>query len=247
MSYTRVYRPLLFNYTIENNLIPRVSSIRDLGTWFDPHLTFNDHVIKICGAARKCLGFVIRQCKSFSAKNAISILYNAYVRSRLETNAIIWSPHEREYTLMLERVQKSFIRFLFHKLYGYYPRMYPTLYILGMVNYTSLEVRRDVYLLKYFLRVLTGRVSNPSLLACISLRVPPVPTIPLRPRRRALLAVPAARTRALSHSPLHRALSLLNDILDSDSHLDIFHSSESSFLASGTRYLESIATPSSIS
>lgn len=246
MSYTRAYQPLRYNYMLENTPLQPASSVRDLGTCFDSQLTFNDHILNTCVAARKCLGFVIRQSKNFNSKIALSILYNAYVRSRLETNAIIWSPHEQQYILILERIQKSFIRFLFSKIYGYYPYLYPTLYVLGMVNYTSLETRRNIYLVKYFFNLIRGQIYNPSLLALIPLRVPPVTRIQLRPRRRLLFAVPAARTHALSYSPLHRGLALLNDILNSDSKLDIFCSTESSFLTLSSRYLESINTPSSI-
>jgi hypothetical protein len=245
MTFTRGRHPINPVYTIEGTPLKRVTEIKDLGTWFDPQLTFNQHIIKVCNDARRCLGFVIRQAKLFTNKQAICVLYNAFVRSKLETNASIWSPHEQQYTLAIEKVQKSFVRFLYNKVNGYYPYLYPTLFIIGMVGYASLEARRNIQVVKYFLQLIRGSVSNPTLLAMLTIRVPPRSSERLRTRCRGLFTVPPARTRALESSPVHQALMLLNDILTSDSQLDIFHTSENRFLTASSRYLESIVTTTS--
>lgn len=246
MTYARLRHPLNLTYLVKGKTLKRVTEVKDLGTLFDAQLSFNPHIEKISNEARRCLGFVIRQARLFNSQHAISILYNAYVRSKLETNAVVWNPHEQQYTLLLEKVQKSFIRFQYKKTYGYYPLLYPSLFLLGMVNYVSLEARRSIYLIKYFFQLIRGLISNPQLLAQIPLRVPRVSSKVLRPRRRDLFAVPPSRTRALASSPLHQALKLLNDILESNSQLDIFFTSESRFLTASYHYLESIVTPSTI-
>lgn len=92
---------------------------------------------------------------------AIIALYNALVRSQLECNAVIWAPHEAKYSLMLEKVQNKFIRYLYMRYYGvypFYPLMYPTLFILGMVGYNELRVRRDLALTLYIFQVFRGKV-----------------------------------------------------------------------------------------
>lgn len=247
MSYTRAREPIThLKYTLNAKSLKYVNEVKDLGTWFDARLTFNPHIAKLCNEARKCLGFVIRQAKLFTNQHAISVLYNAYVRSKLETNSAIWNPHEHQYTLQLEKVQKSFVRFLYHKMYGRYPYLYPTLFVLGMVDYTSLEFRRHMYLVKYFLKLIRGLTINPELLALVPLRVPRTSGMQLRARQRGLLAVPPARTRALSSSPLHLALTLINNILNSDSSLDVFFTPESKLLVASSHYLEILVTKSSI-
>jgi hypothetical protein len=69
-------------------------------------------------------------------------LFFSLVRSSLETSVCVWSPHEAKYKLMLEKVQKAFLRYFYRHVYGYYPFLYPTNFLLGTLGINSLEVRR---------------------------------------------------------------------------------------------------------
>ncbi|KAJ8723658.1 hypothetical protein PYW07_007638 [Mythimna separata] len=103
---------------------------------------------------------MLRMVRDFTNIKAVIALYNALVRSQLESNAVIWAPHESKYRLMMERVQNKFVRYLYLRLYGvypFYPLMYPTLFILGMVGYHELRVRRDLALISYVFKVHTKR------------------------------------------------------------------------------------------
>lgn len=95
--------------------ITRVKEVRDLGVIFDPQLTFRPHVLKVTEAAFQRLGFVLRNAAPLTAAATVT-LYNALVRSIVETNAVVWSPHEKKYILMLEQVQKRFLRYLYKKI-----------------------------------------------------------------------------------------------------------------------------------
>ncbi|KAF9810913.1 hypothetical protein SFRURICE_005339 [Spodoptera frugiperda] len=121
---------------------------------------------------------------------------------------------------MIERIQNKFTRFVYLKLYGVYPGyplLYPTLFVLGMVGYYKLEVRREVALATYLFKVLRGKTHNPALLEELRLCVPD--EYVWRRRRPRLLVVPCARTNLMQKAPLTRALRTLNTIAD---RMDLF-------------------------
>jgi hypothetical protein len=51
------------------------------------------------------------------------------------------NPPEKCYILMVEKVQKTILRSPFEKRYGYYPFMFPTRLLLGMLGCKSLLLR----------------------------------------------------------------------------------------------------------
>lgn len=191
----------------------RVSQVRGLGVIFTQELTFREHINKICKKAYRNLGFVLRQAQGFAYITTLKVLYDALVRSHLEHSAVIWAPHEAKYSVMLERVQNKFTRHLYFKLYGvypFYPLMYPTLFVLGMVGYNALKVRRDFALAAYVVKLLRGGAHNPGMLRHLELCVPD--RYVWRRRRPPLLAVAAARTNLLARIPLTRAIRVVNEV-----------------------------------
>lgn len=205
----------------------RTETVRDLGVLMDTELTFRNHIVTVCKKAYRSLGFILRRAHNFTNIKAITALYNALIRSQLECNAVIWSPHETKYSNMLEKIQNKFVRYLYLKLYGvypYYPLMYPTLFVLGMVGYNKLEVRRDLALVLYLFKLLRGKISNPELLKGVMLQAPD--NYLGRRRQPPLLVVPQGRTNLLSKAPITRALHTLNEISQI---IDIFSCSLSEF------------------
>jgi hypothetical protein len=128
---------------------------------------------------------------------------------------------------MLEKIQNKFVRYLYLKLYGvypYYPLMYPTLFVLGMVGYNKLVVRRELALVVYLFKLLRGKISNPDLLKEMRLQAPD--NYVGRRRQPRLLVVPRGRTNLLCKAPITRALHTLNEISQI---IDIFLCSLSEF------------------
>lgn len=244
MSFTRARKYITNTYQIGNTSITRASSVKDLGTWYDPKLSFQEHISKVCKTSRKSLGFVLRQSRQFNDRITSCVLYNSFVRSMLECNSIVWNPIHDNHTLTVEKIQKTFIRSLYNKIYGCYPLMYPTSFILGMVEYRTLEVRRSLSLITYIFRIVRGASCNPLLLAMIGFYVPWSCTI--RPHRQRLFALPVTRCKCSDSAPLPRALRLINRLLISDSSLDLFTCSEPNFIFSAGHYLESLTSPSSV-
>jgi hypothetical protein len=133
---------------------------------------------------------------------------------------------------MLEKVQRKFARFIYKRMYGYYPYLFPSLFVLGMVGLDSLELRRKLLLIVHYYSLLHGTTDNPCVLGRVGLAVPP-PSFGLagasvggaRPARRIrrLLAGPATRTRHAANAPTARAISLINHLLNQVPDADIFN------------------------
>ncbi|CAK1584172.1 unnamed protein product [Parnassius mnemosyne] len=236
ISYGRRQAPLQYRYEVDGTVMPRVSFVHDLGVQIVAELTFRRHIEDTCGKAFRNLGFILRNCRDYLSTAIIKVLYNALVRSRLETSAIIWNPHEDKYINMVEKIQNKFTRFLYLKEYGvypFYPLMYPSLFVIGMVGYSQLGVRRDVALCKYVWSVLRGQLYHPEVLEALQLFVPDKVVVRRRPHP--TFKVPHARTNLLRFAPMSRALKLLNIISEET---DIFHCSLAKFTEAAHRVCE---------
>ena len=125
-------------------------------------------------------------------------------------------------------------------MYGYYPFLYPSVFVSGMVGLDTLELRRKMLLLTHYYLLLHNKVDNPSALERMILRVPG--------RREAiasrcaprLFAWPAARSRYARNAPTARASILLGDMLAQHEDVDIFASRYKSFIDSVYIFINSI-------
>lgn len=131
---------------------------------------------------------------------------------------------------MIERVQRKFGRYSYKRMYGYYPYLYPSLFVAGMVGLDTLHSRRKLLLITHYIMILRGRVDNPMALQQIGLAVPRRHMVgavgAVGPRRRpALFALPPGyRTQAGRSAPTPKALSLLNNFI-SATDADVFSDS----------------------
>ena len=226
MTFGRTRVPFEYTYLVSGVPLKRVNTVTDLGVKFDPALNFHGHIMDIANASYFRLGFVLRNARPFREPTTARLLYTFLVRSKLEYCSLIWSPHEALYSLMIERVQKRFLRFLYMKVYGYYPYLYPTAFLLGMLEFNSLEVRRNVHLVRFVFDLLRGRIIVPDLLSSIFIRVP---ANYVRGRHHDLLAISLARTNLFREAPLSRAARFINAITSSRHECDIFFMPESTF------------------
>ncbi|CAG9134629.1 unnamed protein product [Plutella xylostella] len=188
MTFGRLQSLVEQSYTLLGCPIQRVEEIRDLGVLLDPQLSFRNQILACCKSANKTLGYVMRTASHFSDTRVAMVLYNSFVRSKLEFDAITWGPYEAKYIVMMERLQRKFARYLFRRVYGYYPFLYPSLFVIGMVGMETLEVRRAVHTVVHYLRLLRGGVDNPAALSGVGLWAP---TRGGRPRRAACARPPA--------------------------------------------------------
>lgn len=227
ITCSRKRQPLHATYYMSNAPLERVSNIRDLGLEVDTEFDFHTHITIICKQASKMLGFVIRTAAQFDNPKVAVVLYTAFVRSKLEYGAVIWDPHEHKYALLVEKIQRKFARWLYKQHYGYYPYLYPSMFVSGMVDLETLKFRRLMLLLKHYLSIIHHKIDNPVILEQIRLMVPR--NIPrdadglFAPRRRPrLLARPTTRTKRAEYAPTTRALRCIGDLLAQHNDIDIF-------------------------
>lgn len=225
MTFSRGRSPRQHQYSVGDAPVARVQGVRDLGVWFDPELTLREHAQRVTDAAHRRLGFVLRNAAPLSTA-ATRTLYAALVRSVVESSAVVWSPHEDKYIIMLERIQKKFLRSLYKKTFAYYPYLYPTLFIQGQLGYQSLEVRRSLALSKFTLQVLRNKIDCVALVQIfVRLAVPSAHcAFRLRARAPRVLAPAAGRTAQRRQSPAERARHMLGAVLAEAPHCDLFAS-----------------------
>lgn len=242
ITFTRKRNCIQVAYKLCDAPLERVNSIRDLGLTLDTKFDFREHVTNICEAANKSLGFIIRTSSQFGNLDVARVLFNCYVRSKLEYAAIIWDPHTDKQNITVERVQRKFARYLYKRQYGYYPYLYPSLFVYGMVGLETLCLRRKLHLLIHYLRILHNKVDSPVLLESLDILVPS--RIPqnnhgiVAPRRRPrLLHKPATRTQYAAHAPTIRALHLISDLLTHCEDLDLFADKISVFCKNGYKFI----------
>ena len=234
VSYSRARDPIHHNYYIGTDLLRRRVEIVDLGVKFQTQLTFHNHIADISRSSSRTLGFVLRNARELDMLPTIRLLYNSLVRSKMESSCIVWHPQEAKYCLVLERVQKTFLRFLYRRQYGYFPFLFPTYFILGMVNFFSLEFRRNMTLLIFIFKLLHGKISCPVLLSQISFFVPDKY---IRAREHKLFAVPSSRTELYRGTLLRLGMDLVNRLLARIPECDVFIVSENVFRSYCIRFL----------
>jgi hypothetical protein len=169
----------------------------------------------------------MRHSRHFSNPLSSRLLYNALVRSKLQYNALMWNPHEDKYILMIEKVNKAFLRLLIKKEYGCYPHLYSTERLLVLLGYKFLELRRNISLLRFVFQLMRGSISCPALLERIR---PNVPINFLRGRQHEYLAVPPSGPNSKSHS-----VNKNGNIID-DPDFDLFRMRDGKLYASWSSY-----------
>jgi hypothetical protein len=242
ITFSRKRCPLYATYTLSDAPLVRVSEIRDLGLILDTSLNFHNHVTAVCKKASKMLGFVIRTSSQFGRSEVALVLYNAYILSKLEYGAIVWDPYEEKYILMVERIQRKFTRWLYKRKYGYYPYLYPSLFVTGMTGLNTLKLRRAMQMVVHYLSIIHNKMYNPTIMSKVGLLVPNRVSwneeglvAPRRPPR--LLSCPLARTRYAAHAPTNRSLRLISDMLAHDWDIDLFFDSFAKLCNSALFYL----------
>lgn len=172
-SYTRKSNPIYYHYSFNASLLTRCSSTRDLGIYFDSKLTFNEHIILTTTSALKTLGFIIRNCRTFTDIKALKTLFVSLVRSKLEYGDLIWYPHYDIYINLLERVQRRFLKFLAFKVDGVYPtRGIAHGVLTSRFDIQTLGHRRLLSSLTFLYKLLHNTVDAPILLSMLNFLIP---------------------------------------------------------------------------
>lgn len=158
-------------YHLEGNPIERVSIVRDLGVFIDCGLTFKNHVSFVVSSAMKVLGVISRLTKHFKKPHCSIHLFQSLVVSRLEFASVIWNSISVTQALIIERVQKRFVRIVYDRWIGrrvYYD--YECL--LNRFSLKLLSHRRTVLDLVFLHKIINGAIDSSWLISKIHFHVP---------------------------------------------------------------------------
>lgn len=214
MSFHTKMNPIIANYSINNTVLERVNSIRDLGVTMEPNLRFNTHYNNIKSKAFRMLGFLYRQTQDFNNPHVLKLLYYSYVRSHLEYCSVVWSPQYQNHIDTLESVQRKFLRLLSYKIKK--PILdHDYTEIMSSNNIMTLQCRRNMQDVVFLYKILHNMINSPELLEKINFR------INIRNTRSHLtFKLNRQRTNLGEFSSIHRMQSMGNRV--GDDGLDIF-------------------------
>ncbi|KAL1447881.1 hypothetical protein WDU94_005470 [Cyamophila willieti] len=175
MTYRITRSYIDYEYKINNIPIQQVETISDLGVIFNSNLTWDTHIDSIINQANKRLGMVIRCCKPIQDIDTITILYKSIIRSKIDYCSALWTPNTKTKIKKLEKIQASFVRYLFQKVNGFYPK-YPQniSYELLIENLIidSVETRLTENQIKFLKNILTNKINSTYLTTKLEFRVP---------------------------------------------------------------------------
>ena len=111
-TLTRKRVPVASSYKLNDSIISRSVSERDLGVWVSFDLTWKKHVNEQTTGANKILGYVRRDSLFIKNTAARRALYLALVRSHLGYATQVWSPQTAELISKLERTQRRVTKYI---------------------------------------------------------------------------------------------------------------------------------------
>ena len=112
ISIKRASNHLLFNYEMDQSLLPRVTTAPDLGIKIANSLKWNAHINELIIKCNKRLWF-LKRTLGFNAPYKSKLhTYQTLIRSVLEYNTPVWNPSTKENILALERIQRKSTNFI---------------------------------------------------------------------------------------------------------------------------------------
>ena len=195
------------SYTIGHSTLRKADIVKDLGIHIDVKMTFFVHILQLIPKSRKMMGFILRNARDFKNIETLRTPYIALVRSNLEFGMLVWNPIIEKYTEALERVQRHFLKYMYYRIFQYYPVDVPYGELLEGFEMESLKKRREICTFKFLYDLLRGRIPAGNLLQEINIRVP-------RPSSKVteLSQIPYARTKASELEVVDRACHLYNQL-----------------------------------
>ena len=220
VSFTHRQLIYEFDYHVDNHILEKCDTIKDLGVIYDSKFSFKEHIDYIVLSARKMLGFILRNCKEFSNTGSLKTLYHALVRSKLEYCSLAWHPYYNSQVLYLESVQRKFFKYLFYKEEGRWPeRNCSNDLLLGRFNENTLFCRRIISAVVFLHNLINNRIDCSELVGLLNFNIPR-----FNSRYAITLYYDRTRTNIGKKAPLYVMGYYLN-LIEKKIHIDIFHCS----------------------
>jgi hypothetical protein len=206
ITFTRKTEPILYPYNLCGVILARQDNMRDLGVTMDTKFTFIPHIDNVLNRAYKQLGFILRVAKPFRRPLTYKLLYNSYVRSRLEFASVVWNPCYDVHKGRIERLQKKFIKALEYRVGGNYVDYASSA---ARHNFQTLSFRRSSADLCFLFKIINNLIDAPDMLCNIGFRVPR--RTERSCRSKSLFSIAKSRTKHAQNSYIKRACKLFNE------------------------------------
>ncbi|KAL1446223.1 hypothetical protein WDU94_000017 [Cyamophila willieti] len=162
-------------YKINNQITKEVNCINDLGITITNNLEWGPHMKNVVNKAYRKFGLIIRYCQPITDIDTLTTLYKTLMRSTIEYGSVIWTPRTKEGIKTIEKIQAKFIRYLFKKANGFYPK-YPQnisyKVLIENLPIDSIEERFKKNQMTFLQNTLTNRINSPYILSQINLKIP---------------------------------------------------------------------------
>jgi Reverse transcriptase (RNA-dependent DNA polymerase) len=215
MSFSLKPNLLFYDYKIDETILHRPDIFVDLGVTFDSQLSFVPHINNAVTVALKAYGFIVRSSREFANLPTLKTLYFAFVRTKLEYAAVVWSPGYQLHIDRLESVQRKFLKLLSFRTDNVYPiQGIPEGDLLERHNFQSLYSRRRSNAVICLFKLIHGQFDCCDLLQQLCFCLPRASS-----RSEGTFYLPTARTNVLKFSPLYVMCNLCNEF---GGKLDIF-------------------------
>ena len=135
------------SYFLNGCLLSSSNPTRDLGILINDNLSYKSHINSIVSKSLQRIGILFRGflCRDLHFLRKAFIIY---VRPLIEYNSILWSPNQKIYIDLIEKVQRRFTKRI--------PCLHNLSYLdrLKTINLQSLELRRLHFDLFYYFKIL---------------------------------------------------------------------------------------------
>ena len=159
------------------------------------------------------LGFLKRNSSEFSDPYTLCSLYVSFVRPHLEYCAILWNPVYNSHCIRIEKVQKNFTRYVFHKLNWQIDRLsYSTR--CALFGLSSLENSRKMFSVLFVRDLVHRHIQCPELLELLNFYAP------RRSLRGSFHLVINFRTNFMQDKSINRCASISNSFFN---FIDLFN------------------------
>ena len=135
------------------NLIDKVNDIKDLGITMSANCNFDQHINNVFKQCSRLSGWILRTFISRDATTMLT-LFKCVVLSRLDYGSQLWSPTQIKSLNKIERVQRSFTKFIT----GMRPLSYDDR--LKSLHLYSVQRRFERYTIIYIWKILESMIPN---------------------------------------------------------------------------------------
>ena len=95
--------PIMQYKTSSNEEIPSKDIVKDLGILTSNSLDFKEHIDKITMIYKVVMGILLKTFET-RAKGPMIMMFNSYLKSKLEYCYIVWSPKEQQYITKIKNI-----------------------------------------------------------------------------------------------------------------------------------------------